>query len=210
MDYAWNHQKLLHRDIKPANIIITDEGEVKLCDLGIAKRASDTYDITQAGMAIGTPHYMSPEQGQGRMDLDFRADIYSLGTSLFHMATATLPFDDKSPVQVITMHIMQKLPSPRKRNQELSLECETLIYNMMAKDRHERYDSWTAVIDDIKRVQSKKTPLFSPKKNDMLHIGNEDLKTSEQQIAIQSYKLSNLTKASVFLAAMLSLITAFL
>ncbi len=162
MDYAWRHQNLLHRDIKPANIIITDHGQLKLCDLGIAKRPNDEFDITREGMAIGTPHYMSPEQGQGLLDIDFRSDIYSLGATLYHMATGTLPFDDKSAVAVITKQIVDDLPDPQERNPKLSDPCAALIKAMMCKEPAGRHDSWAAVLKDIDRVLHDQFPVFRP------------------------------------------------
>jgi eukaryotic-like serine/threonine-protein kinase len=162
MEYAWRRQKLVHRDIKPANMLVDSLGEVKLCDLGIAKRGQDEHDITQAGMAIGTPHYISPEQGQGLTDIDFRADIYSLGASLFHMATGTLPYDGENATMVITKQIMEPLPDPRSRNPKLGDPTVKLIELMMAKLREGRHPSWGDLIIDIDRAIEGKYPVFRP------------------------------------------------
>ncbi|RMD83040.1 MAG: serine/threonine protein kinase [Lentisphaerae bacterium] len=164
MEYAWRRQKLLHRDIKPANILIDSRGEVKLCDLGIAKRPNDEFDITQEGMAIGTPHYMSPEQGQGLIDIDFRADIYSLGASLFHMVTGRVPFDDQNAVTVITKHIVEDRPDPRSINPDVSEPCAKLILTMMQRKREKRHPSWEALIRDIDLVLDGQFPEFDPEK----------------------------------------------
>ncbi len=162
MTYAWSHQRLVHRDIKPANIIIDQQGEVNLCDLGVAKRPDDEYDISKAGFAIGTPHYMSPEQGQGLVDIDFRADMYSLGATLFNMATGTLPFDSKVAQTVITKHMLEPLPPPRERNPDLSDPCCKLIELLMAKKPEERHPDWEVLIADIKRVREGKYPVHRP------------------------------------------------
>ncbi len=162
MDYAWRHQKLLHRDIKPANILVTKDGVAKLCDLGIAKRPAEEIDLSQAGMAVGTPHYMSPEQGQGLVDLDFRTDIYSLGASLYHMLTATLPYDSAEAVNVITKHIIEPLPSPKERNPDISSQAVQLIELMMAKLPEQRHGSWKELIADMDRVATGKYPVFRP------------------------------------------------
>ncbi len=160
MAYAWRHQKLLHRDIKPANIIIDRTGAVHLCDLGIAKRPTDEVELASAGMAIGTPHYMSPEQGQGLVDLDFRSDIYSLGASLFHMVTGTLPFDAEDAVNVITKQIMEPLPDPQERNPKVSRETCKLLQLMMGKLPEQRHSSWDELIHDIQRVRKGLAPAF--------------------------------------------------
>jgi len=90
--YAWNRAQLIHRDIKPANIFLSREGEVKLGDLGLAKSLLSSVNVTQTGAIMGTPHYMSPEQGRGDSQIDFRTDIYSLGCALYHMLTGHPPF----------------------------------------------------------------------------------------------------------------------
>ncbi|MBZ0090269.1 MAG: serine/threonine protein kinase, partial [Thermoanaerobaculia bacterium] len=87
---------IVHRDVKPDNLILTRRGEVKVVDLGIAKRVDEDQSMTQSGSAVGTPHYISPEQVQGRRDIDGRADIYSLGATLYHLATGHTPYTGSS------------------------------------------------------------------------------------------------------------------
>ena len=90
LDYAWNSFKMIHRDIKPSNIIISNDGTVKLLDMGIARSLIETQLTTLAtstGEVMGTPHYMSPEQAQSQKDIDCRTDIYSLGIVLHEMLT---------------------------------------------------------------------------------------------------------------------------
>ncbi len=104
---------LVHRDIKPDNLMLTSKGEVKLVDLGIAKRVDEDQSLTQTGQAVGTPHYISPEQIRGTRDVDARADIYSLGATLYHLVTGHTPFRGTSGALVMSMHLAQPLADPR-------------------------------------------------------------------------------------------------
>ena len=86
---------LIHRDIKPANILLTRDGNIKLADLGLARMAADVQGT--AGVAAGTPYYISPEQARGQADVDIRTDIYSLGATLYHMVTGRVPYSGATP-----------------------------------------------------------------------------------------------------------------
>ena len=158
LQYAWVKFKILHRDIKPANIMMDSNGEPKLMDLGISKCLSEENSMTMTGVVMGTPDYMSPEQGMADRSMDFRADVYSLGATLYHITTGGLPYDGATPMAVISMHMMKPLPPPRDRNPNLSLGCESLIKTMMAKKREDRQESWEEVISDIDLVLDGKLP----------------------------------------------------
>ena len=97
-----NQRGLIHRDIKPENVILTKDGGVKLADLGLARLTGDEkWGLAEAGMAIGTPYYISPEQVRGQTDIDIRADIYSLGATLYHMMTGKVPYGGDTPSEVM-------------------------------------------------------------------------------------------------------------
>ena len=103
--HAHGHQ-VIHRDVKPENILISKAGAVKLCDLGLARSiAREDLSITQSGMAVGTPHYIAPEQARGEQNLDERADIYSLGATIFHLVTGRPVFTGDNSVQIMLKHI---------------------------------------------------------------------------------------------------------
>ena len=105
---------VVHRDLKPSNIMIDNEGQVRILDFGIA-RATKSEAITEVGMMIGTPEYMSPEQVEGR-EVDQRSDLYSLGVILFEMVTGRVPFEGNTPFAVGLKHKSEPPPNPREFN----------------------------------------------------------------------------------------------
>src|ERR1019366_3659838 len=130
---------IVHRDIKPDNLMLTSRGDVKLVDLGIAKRLDEDQSLTQTGQAIGTPHYISPEQIRGQRDIDSRADIYSLGATLYHLLTGPTPYPGSSGPIVMSMHLVEPLPDPRRFEVSLTDGVCRVVRKMMAKNRDERY-----------------------------------------------------------------------
>jgi len=158
LDYAWSKFQILHRDIKPSNIMISSEGEGLLMDMGISKSLIEDNSLTMAGEIIGTPYYMSPEQAQADNELDFRADLYSLGATLYHVVTGSTPYDGDSAVGILTQHITAPLVAPTTINSNLSDQCSELIKIMMKKDPGERQASWKELIDDIDLVLNHKYP----------------------------------------------------
>ena len=149
---------LVHRDIKPDNLMLTSKGEVKLVDLGIAKRVDEDQSLTQTGQAVGTPHYISPEQIRGTRDVDARADIYSLGATLYHLVTGHTPFKGTSGALVMSMHLAQPLADPRTYVAGLSEGLCRVIRKMMAKDRAERYADVDTLDRDLYRLQTGEVP----------------------------------------------------
>jgi serine/threonine protein kinase len=139
LDHAHGHG-VLHRDVKPGNVLL-DEGDwVLLADFGLAKLMAADTQLTASGVGVGTPAYMSPEQGQG-MEVDARTDIYSLGALLYEMVTGEVPFKADTPMAVALMHIIEPLPPPSSIKPDLLPEVEQVIMKAMAKDREGRYRS---------------------------------------------------------------------
>ncbi|HSB63420.1 MAG TPA: serine/threonine-protein kinase [Thermoanaerobaculia bacterium] len=149
---------IVHRDIKPDNLMLTSRGDVKLVDLGIAKRLDEDQSLTQTGQAIGTPHYISPEQIRGQRDIDPRADIYSLGATLYHLLTGHTPYPGSSGPIVMSMHLVEPLPDPRRFEASLTEGVCRVVRKMMAKNRDERYPDVYALDLDLYRLQCGETP----------------------------------------------------
>ncbi|MFA5866828.1 MAG: Stk1 family PASTA domain-containing Ser/Thr kinase [Actinomycetota bacterium] len=149
MEFAHEHE-IIHRDIKPQNVIITDNGEIKVTDFGIA-RAGATSTMTRTGAVMGTAHYISPEQAQGSI-VGPTTDVYSLGVVMYEMATGELPFRGENPVSVALKHINDTPIPPRSVFGDLPASLEAVIIKCMAKNPNERYRSAEAVRDDLKRV----------------------------------------------------------
>jgi serine/threonine protein kinase/DNA-directed RNA polymerase subunit RPC12/RpoP len=158
LKYAWDKFSILHRDIKPSNVMIDNEGKPRLMDMGISKSLDQDMGLTMTGMSVGTPYYMSPEQGKGQKDIDFRSDLYSLGATLYHLVTGDVPFDGETAMAIFYKHAQEPLPEPREINPELSKQCSRLLHIMMAKTPEERQGSWDELIADIDLVLAGKTP----------------------------------------------------
>ncbi len=157
LGYAWEKEKMIHRDIKPANIILQQDGTVKILDFGISKKVQVNGSglITNTGMMVGSPSYMSPEQARAERDVDFRTDIYSLGITLFHLLTGVLPYDGKSAVDVVTQHLAAPVPNIRTYRQGLSRKMARMIRRMMAKNKNDRYHSWDELSRDMQKILDK-------------------------------------------------------
>lgn len=138
---------IIHRDIKPQNIIISREGKVKVTDFGIA-RASSAQTINSN--AMGSVHYISPEQARGSYS-DERSDIYSLGVSLYEMITGSVPFEGDTTVAVALQHIQGEIPDPRDRVPDLPISVEKIIYKCTQKKPERRYAKASDLISDLKR-----------------------------------------------------------
>jgi hypothetical protein len=154
VDHA-HGQGMAHRDLKPANVMLTAKGEVVLTDFGIARIVGGTQ-YTATGAILGTPAYMSPEQGQGQGG-DERSDVYALGVILYEMVTGRVPFDADTPLAVIYKHISDPLPLPRRLNPALPEGVEQVILKAMAKRPEDRYqrvaDMADALADETATVE---------------------------------------------------------
>lgn len=141
---------IIHRDIKPQNIMVTQQGDVKVTDFGIAKAATSST-ITQRGEALGSVHYFSPEQARGSF-VDARSDLYSLGITMYEMVTKQLPFTGDSPVAVAMKHLHDPLPEPQKMAPQIWPGLRDIIVKLTQKRPELRYQSAEELILDMKRV----------------------------------------------------------
>ena len=151
-----NRHKMVHRDVKPENIMLTSEGVAKLCDLGLAKQESGDVGLTQAGLSVGTPSYISPEQARGEGDVDVRSDIYSLGASLYHMLAARVPFEGTVPSVVMTKHITEDLVPPKVHRPEISDAANAIVVKAMQKRREDRYQEPAQMAADLEAAAAGK------------------------------------------------------
>ncbi len=150
---------IIHRDVKPKNIMITNDGVVKLADMGLARAMSDKEAAeAEAGKAFGTPFYISPEQIRGETNVGVEADIYSLGATLYHMVTGNVPFDGKNPTSVMHKHLKADPVPPDQVNPRLSGGISEVIEMMLAKKREQRYRGVKDLLDDLDAVSNGKAP----------------------------------------------------
>jgi serine/threonine-protein kinase len=152
LNYA-HEAGIVHRDIKPANILLTKDGTAKLADLGLAREAAaSATHLTQAGYAIGTPDYISPEQVRGESDVDGRTDIYSLGATLFHMLVGRPPYAGGTGNEVMAKHLSEPIPNVHKENPKVSYGVARVIWKAMAKDRNKRYQTAGEFIYELEQA----------------------------------------------------------
>ena len=152
--YAHQHN-VVHRDIKPSNILFSQSGEPKLTDFGIAKilEIEETHSLTGTGVGIGTPEYMSPEQGQGQ-EIDARTDVYSLGVVLYELITGRKPFTGVTPMAVVIKHIHDPLPRPRLFVPDLPVKVEKVLLKALAKQPENRYSDMNAFIAALESLRN--------------------------------------------------------
>lgn len=151
--FAAHEQGVVHRDVKPQNIMLTPHSEVKIMDFGIA-RPQEREGVTQAGMVMGTPDYMSPEQAQGSAHLDHRSDIYSLGVVFYEMFSGKLPFTGETPMRVAMKHIQDQAPSLRSVNPQVPSSIEALVARCMEKSPAKRFDSLVDVLARLRAIRT--------------------------------------------------------
>ncbi len=169
-------QGLIHRDVKPKNIMISKDNVVKLADMGLARETSDARAAkTEQGKAFGTPYYIAPEQIRGEVDIDGRADLYSLGGTLYHMVTGRVPFEATAPAEVMKKHLKEALVPPDHINTALSAGISEVIEVMMAKNKKDRYATMEEALVDLQAIRDGKSPLIARQKFNMGELsGLED------------------------------------
>jgi serine/threonine-protein kinase len=161
-----NEAGIIHRDIKPANLLLParargDAGttplpDVKVADLGLSRTGGS--DLTVEGTILGTPGYMAPEQARGEV-VDLRADIYSLGTTLYHMVTGVRPFAGAEAYTVLLRQASERIDDPRDINPELHAGVSYLLQGMMSRNPATRYRTYGELVEDVDRVAAGEKPL---------------------------------------------------
>ena len=157
LDYAWRRHGIVHCDIKPENLMINTDGEVKIIDLGSVHRVGSSDDAQSSDChVVGTPAYISPEQVANGGDLDCRSDIYSLGATLYHLATGRILFPDAKEDEAFLVHGQsdKQAPDPRDIVPELSLGFVRFLEAVLVKDREGRIKSWPHVFGYCRDIES--------------------------------------------------------
>jgi serine/threonine protein kinase len=216
LDHA-HHAGLIHRDVKPKNILITRTGAAKLADMGLARAVSDREAAeAEAGRAFGTPYYISPEQIRAEKNIDYRADIYGLGATLYHMVTGKPPFEGPDVATILRKHLRDPLVPPDHINPQLTNGMSEIIELCMAKNPSKRYATTADLIEDLEAVANGRSPaqahkLFTLSDLTVLDQGacaEDSIATSDQRpwvatpmfwIALVGWILAGLLLAAVIL-----------
>ncbi len=205
---------LIHRDIKPKNIMLTDNGKVKLADMGLARETADIEAAeSEAGKAYGTPYYIAPEQIRGEIDIDGRADIYGLGATFYHMVTGRVPFMADDPADVMRKHLRDPLVPPDHINTTLTAGISEVIEIMMAKKKKNRYKNVEELLIDLEALRGGEPPVRARARFDVsmykqLETG-EDVELEEdilREELAQRYRMTLLLLGTVAAVATLVVI----
>jgi serine/threonine-protein kinase len=209
LEHAHN-QGFIHRDVKPKNIMITADGVVKLADMGLARAVSDREAAeAEQGKAFGTPYYISPEQIRGEVDVDYRADIYGFGATLYHMITGRVPFNGPNPSAVMHQHLKAELVPPDHINNELSRGVAEIVEVAMSKDRNQRYLSTADLVQDLQSVLEAEPPYQARKMFDLDSLSALQQQSDETGQLVTLSDEPPLVAQPLFWAAVMGWMVAF-
>ena len=156
LDHVWSSFLMIHRDVKPQNIMITTEGNIKLCDFGLV--SSHEKAFSDDNSILGTPYYVSPEMVDGSSYQDNRSDIYSLGTTIFHMLSGSPPFNYGGLLEVLNARVKQPPPILAEEDKSIPEDLSNIILTMMATDQEHRYATASEAAEDILIVKDGGSP----------------------------------------------------
>ncbi len=163
----------VHRDIKPPNLMLTDKGVIKIADFGIVKVLGES-NLTLTGTTVGTPAYVSPEQGRGE-DVDARSDLYSLGCCFYELLTNEKPFDGKTPSALIYQHNYEEPELPTKINSNVPEAYQAVVIKMMQKDPDKRYATAAEMVADLETIRLGNAPITAILAAAKLGTGADDM-----------------------------------
>lgn len=203
---------IVHRDIKPANLMITKTGEVKLADMGIAKNLNhtgNTISLTMEGTMIGTPAYASPEQCRCARDVDTRADIYSLGATLYEMLTGKAPFSGKNEFDVIAK-VLKRMPVPIE---QLAPNTKPgiikLVRKMMAKDPADRPQTMLDLLNELYKFERPENNMLQPLQRKLIEKRAEEVAQQRLSVILKTTIKARQKKLVFFSVSAFVLILAF-
>ena len=173
---------IIHRDIKPSNILINPQGQPKLVDFGIAKKVDKDTGSTKTTELAGTAYFIAPEQALGRR-LDIRADLYSIGASMYYVLTGQFPYNGKNTVEIIQKHINEPVPNPAKLRKEMPPWLALAIQKLMNKNPDDRFQTAKEVCDHFRKMRAEDQLRFkSGATGKAVDLGNEgSLKVKEEK-----------------------------
>ena len=155
---AAHHKGIVHRDVKPENIMLDEQGEPRLGDLGLAKPMSGDFDVTMGGVMLGTPFYIAPEQAKGET-VDGRSDIYSLAATFYHLLCGKPLFTANTTSAVAIKHVNEPPPAIRTIRGDISPAMEAVLLKCLQKHADARYQSCAELIADLGQVEAGVMPL---------------------------------------------------
>jgi serine/threonine protein kinase len=168
LDYAHQHG-IVHRDVKPSNVMRSHDGSVYLADFGLARTQESRSNMTMAGMILGTPEYMSPEQAKGLPDIGPASDRYSLGIVVYHMLSGALPFEAESQMEMIYARLRYDPRSLREVRSDLAPETEQVLNRALAREPEDRYGSGAEMIEALlQSIQEPPPPPPPPPPDDKI------------------------------------------
>ncbi|MDD7578736.1 MAG: serine/threonine-protein kinase [Elusimicrobia bacterium] len=189
------HEKgIIHRDIKPSNIIVTPQGQAKLLDFGIAKKVDKEKGSTKTTELAGTAYFIAPEQALGR-DLDTRADLYSIGASLYYVVTGQFPYNGKNTIDIIQKHINDPVPDPAKIRKDIPGWLSLAIQKLMSKNPDDRFQTAKEIHDHLKKMRAEDMLRINTHSGRTIDLGEDsslkivkDDKTTTESIKRQRVK----------------------
>jgi serine/threonine-protein kinase len=186
LDHAYQ-KGIVHRDIKPSNFLITPDGKVKLCDMGLALRtdAGEEAKVTRDGTTVGTVDYMSPEQARDSRLADTRSDIYSLGCTLYQMLTGRVPFEEGSIPEKLFKHSQELPPDPLQFNPEIPSEILYILNRMLEKKQEDRYQTPKELLADLDQLDFDEAAKQEDATRKTLAIGAEEDETATEELLLQ-------------------------